>query len=217
MNVFPRIGLILLGYLLGSIPSGYMLVKLTTGQDVREIHSGRSGGTNAMRAAGTWVGVLTGIFDVLKAYLAVQAAIHLLPGDAWAAALAPAAAVLGHNYSMFLIHRDENGKLILSGGAGGAPVAGGSAGLWFPSLYFMLPIGLFFFYFVGYASLTTLSVGMVAFLIFSIGGLTGLFPAQYGIFGVIAMFLLFWALRPNLQRLREGKERRHGFRGAKNQ
>ena len=118
---------------------------------------------------------------------------------------------------MFLVRRDENGKLILGGGAGGAPVAGGSAGLWFPSLYFMLPIGLFFFYFVGYASLTTLSAGVIAFFIFCIGALTGSFPIEYVLFGVIAVFLLFWALRPNLQRLREGKERRHGFRGAKNQ
>jgi glycerol-3-phosphate acyltransferase PlsY len=217
MDIFPRIGLILLGYVLGSIPSGYMLVRITTGQDVRKIHSGRSGGTNAMRAAGAWVGAFTGIFDGLKAYLSVQAAIHLLPGDAWAAALATAAAILGHNYSMFLVSRDENGKLILGGGAGGAPVVGGSAGLWLPSLYFMLPIGLFFFYFVGYASLTTLSAGVMAFLIFSIGALTAFFPAQYALFGVIALFLLLWSLQPNLQRLREGKERRHGFRGKKNQ
>jgi glycerol-3-phosphate acyltransferase PlsY len=217
MDIFPRLGLILLGYVLGSIPSGYMLVRLTTGQDVREIHSGRSGGTNAMRAAGAWVGALTGIFDGLKAYLAVQAAVYLLPGDAWVAALAPAAAVLGHNFSMFLVSRDKKGKLIFGGGAGGAPVVGGSAGLWLPSLYFMLPIGLFFFYFVGYASLTTLSAGMTAFLIFSIGALTGSFPVEYELFGVIVLLLLFWALRPNLQRLREGKERRHGFRGKKNQ
>ena len=217
MNVFPRFGAILLGYFLGSIPFGYMLVRLTTGRDVREIHSGRSGGTNAMRAAGAWVGALTGILDGLKGYFAVQAAMTLLPGDSWAAALAPAAAILGHNYSMFLVQHNENGQLRLGGGAGGAPVVGGSAGLWLPSIYFVLPIGLFIYYFVGYASLTTLSAGVMALLIFGLGAIFGFFPIEHAVFGIIALLLLFWALRPNLQRLREGTERRHGFRGAKPQ
>lgn len=215
MDTFPRIGAILLGYGLGSIPFGYMLVRLTTGRDVRQISSGRSGGTNAMRAAGIWVGALTGILDGLKGYFAVQLAMTLFPGDTWAAALAPAAAVLGHNYSIFLVRRGENGRLRWAGGAGGAPVVGGAAGLWLPSIYLILPIGLFVFYFVGYASLTTLSAGILAALIFSLGALLGIFPYEYAIFGIIALALLYWALRPNLQRLREGTERRHGFRGAK--
>ena len=217
MQSLPLIGVTLLGYIMGSIPFGYMLVRLTIGQDIRELHSGRSGGTNAMRAAGAWVGVLTGILDGLKAYFAVQLSMILLPGDVLAAALAPAAAVLGHNYSMFLVQRNENGKLVLGGGAGGAPVAGGAAGLWLPSLYIILPIGLLIYYFVGYASLTTLSAGVMALLIFGIGAIAGIFPWEYLSFGFISLFLLFWALRPNLKRLREGTERRHGFRGAKNQ
>ena len=217
MNVFLRLGVMLLGYVLGSVPFGYMLVRLATGRDVREISSGRSGGTNAMRAAGAWVGALTGILDGLKGYFAVQVAMTLLPGDAWAAALAPAAAVFGHNYSMFLVQRNENGKLALGGGAGGAPVVGGAAGLWLPSSYIILPVALFIYYFVGYASLTTLSAGVMALLIFGLGAVFNLFPFEYAIFGIIALLLLFMALRPNLQRLRQGTERRHGFRGAKPQ
>lgn len=217
MEIFPRLGVIMLGYVLGSIPFGYMLVRLATGQDIREIHSGRSGGTNAMRAAGAWVGILTGILDGLKGYFAVQIALVLLPGDVLAAALAPAAAVLGHNYSMFLVQRNDKGRLILGGGAGGAPVVGGATGLWLPSLYIILPIGLFIYFFIGYASLTTLSAGLMAVLIFGIGGFLGYFPFENLIFGVTVLLLIIWALRPNLKRLREGKERRHGFRGKKNQ
>ncbi|MCL5428770.1 MAG: glycerol-3-phosphate acyltransferase [Chloroflexi bacterium] len=216
MQIFPLLGVILVGYILGSIPFGYMLVRLTTGQDIREIHSGRSGGTNAMRAAGAWVGILTGILDGLKAYFAVQIAMSLLPGDALGAALAPAAAVLGHNYSMFLVQRNKQGKLVLGGGAGGAPVVGGATGIWLPSLYLMLPIGLFIYYFVGYASVTTLSAGVMGVLIFGVGALLGYFPIEYIIFGIIALLLLIWALRPNLKRLREGTERLHGFRARKN-
>lgn len=217
MQLLPIIGVALFGYVLGSIPFGYMLVRLTTGRDIREVHSGRSGGTNAMRAAGLWVGILTGLLDGLKGYLAVQLAHTLLPGNAWAAALAPAAAVLGHNYSMFLARRNEQGKWALGGGAGGAPVVGGATGLWLPSLYVMLPIGALIYYFVGYASLTTLSAGLLAILIFGIGAALGKFPLEYASFGVLALALLLVALRPNLQRLRQGTERRHGFRGAKKQ
>jgi glycerol-3-phosphate acyltransferase PlsY len=216
MNLFPQLGVMLLGYVLGSIPFGYMLVRQTTGRDIREIQSGRSGGTNAMRAAGAWVGILTGLFDGLKGYLAVQIASTLLPGNSLVAALAPAAAVLGHNYSMFLVKRNQQGRLVLGGGAGGAPVVGGATGLWLPCLYIILPIGLFIYYFVGYASLTTLSAGVMSVLIFGIGAALSFFPAEYAAFGIIALLLLFWALRPNLQRLREGTERRHGFRGEKN-
>jgi hypothetical protein len=52
-------------------------------------------------------------------------------------------------------------------------------------------------------------------LIFGIGAAFAFFPIEYVLFGVIAFMLLIWALRPNLQRLRDGKERRHGFRGEK--
>jgi glycerol-3-phosphate acyltransferase PlsY len=215
MQILPTIAVILIGYVLGSIPFGFMLVRLSTGRDIREIHSGRSGGTNAMRAAGTWVGVLTGFLDGLKAFFAVQVAAIVLPGNPVAMALAPAAAVLGHNHSMFLVRRDENGKLFLGGGAGGAPVVGGAAGLWLPSLAITLPLGALIYYFIGYASITTLSAGLLSLLIFGIGAAFAFFPIEYVLFGVIAFMLLIWALRPNLQRLRDGKERRHGFRGEK--
>jgi len=215
VQLLPFIGVTLLGYVLGSIPFGYMLVRLATGGDIRDVHSGRSGGTNAMRAAGPWVGALTGVLDGLKAYSAVQVAAVLFPGEALAAALAAAAAVLGHNYSMFLVQRKE-GRLVLGGGAGGAPVVGGATGIWLPSLYLILPIGLVIYYFVGYASLTTLSAGIMALLIFGIGSAVGFFPLEYAWFGLTALLMLVWSLRPNLKRLREGKERRHGFRGEKN-
>jgi len=52
-------------YLLGSVPFGLIIVKLTTGKDIRQIESGRTGGTNAMRAAGFWVGFSTAMLDLL--------------------------------------------------------------------------------------------------------------------------------------------------------
>ena len=57
MQVLTYLLFLFFSYLLGSIPFGLILVRLKTGQDIRGIQSGRTGGTNAMRAAGFWVGL----------------------------------------------------------------------------------------------------------------------------------------------------------------
>jgi glycerol-3-phosphate acyltransferase PlsY len=144
------IGLIILiiSYLIGSIPFGLILVKLRTGQDVRKIQSGRTGGTNAMRAAGFWVGFATAISDLLKGACTVWLAKWIVPDLVWFHVFAPLMAILGHNYSIFLIERDENGKIRLGGGAGGSTSGGGSMGLWSPVMLIILPIALFFSYFL---------------------------------------------------------------------
>lgn len=206
---------ILISYLLGSIPFGLILVKLKTGQDVRSIHSGRTGGTNAMRAAGPLVGIGTGVLDALKAAIAVWLSKYILPDSTWLAVLAPVAAIIGHNYSIYLLSRDEDGKIRLHGGAGGAPCVGGSVGLWWPSVLFIVPIGFIVFYFIGYASLTTISFAVVATIIFSVLYVTSSYPWQYIFYGLISLLLLLWALRPNLIRLMNGTERLVGYRAKK--
>ncbi len=157
MLVLKAIAAIILGYLLGSIPFGLLIVKLFTGKDVRKIESGRTGGTNAMRAAGFWAGFGTAILDMAKSAVSILAARWLAPGQVWVEVLAPVAAVLGHNYSLYLIERDEQGRLRMRGGAGGAPVAGGVAGFWLPSILFVIPVGAAVLYFIGYASVATMS------------------------------------------------------------
>ena len=63
MNIGIGIIILIASYLLGSVPFGLIIVKSRTGQDVREVQSGRTGGTNAMRAAGFWAGFSTAIFS----------------------------------------------------------------------------------------------------------------------------------------------------------
>mgnify|MGYP001765952093 CR=1 FL=1 len=216
MQVIREIGVMLLAYLIGSIPFGLILVRLTTGKDLRSVESGRTGGTNAMRAAGAWAGLGTGILDALKGAGAVWLSRWLLPGDhAWIHVLAPVAAILGHNYSIYLPERDEKGRLRLRGGAGGAPCVGGSMGLWLPSGLLILPLGLAVWYFVGYASLTTMSVALISTAIFAfrawqIGPPQA--PWEYAAYGVISLLALAWALRPNIRRLVHGNERLVGLR-----
>ncbi len=203
---------VLLAYIFGSIPFGLLIVKLTTGRDIRQVASGRTGGTNAMRAAGMGAGLATAILDILKAASAVWVAEAVAPTNDWVHVLAPIAVILGHNYSIFLTERTEKGRLRLRGGAGGAPSVGGAFGLWWPSILIILPIGALMFFGVGYASVTTLSVALVATAIFVIRYLSGVSPWQDIVFGVIATLLLIWALRPNITALMEGRERFHGWR-----
>jgi acyl phosphate:glycerol-3-phosphate acyltransferase len=214
--ILSRLGVLLLAYLIGSIPFGLIIVKLSTGKDIRSVESGRTGGTNAMRAAGVWAGVATAVFDTLKGVCAVFFSRWLIPGNhIWMEVLAPFLSIIGHNYSAFLIERTENGWLRFRGGAGGATCLGGSIGLWFPSLFVILPICGLIYYFGGYASITTLSVALVSTVLFAYRAWMGVSPWQYAIYGLLAFLALGWSLRPNIKRLMEGKERVVGLRAKR--
>jgi len=199
------------GYLLGSVPTGVLIVRLSTGKDLRQEHSGRTGGTNAARAAGPWAGIGTGLGDGLKAAGAVWLAHFHTGGNPWMEAAAGIASVLGHNYSLFLLERRE-GRLHFRGGAGGAPTVGAAIGLWGPSALFMIPTGIGVLLLVGYASLATISVGVAATVVFLVRVAIGVGPWGHVVFGPVVVVLLLLALRPNLQRLRQGTERVVGLR-----
>jgi glycerol-3-phosphate acyltransferase PlsY len=207
MQIVFDIGIILLAYLLGSIPFGLLIVRLKTGRDVRDVESGRTGGTNAMRAAGFWAGFITAMLDILKGAGAVWLATWLTPNH-WVHVVAPLAAILGHNYSVFLPERDENGKIFrLGGGAGGAPSVGGAMGLWPGSILIILPLGMLTFFSLGIASVTTMAVALFAIVIFAVRASQGLMPWMDVWYGIGAEILLIWALRPNIKKLFDGNER----------
>ena len=90
MHLLVEAGILLLSYLLGSIPFGVIFVRLFSGKDVRGVASGRTGGTNAARAAGLGVGLLTAIMDGAKGAGAVWLAEALLPAADWMHVLAHA-------------------------------------------------------------------------------------------------------------------------------
>lgn len=214
MDILIIFGFLLLGYILGAIPFGLIIVKLGTGKDVRKVESGRTGGTNAYRAAGLWAGVLTGLFDGLKGAVAVWLAAWL-GATLFGLVIAGIGAILGHNYSVFLAERDENGRWRLRGGAGGATAAGGAIGLWFPSILFLVPGALATLYLSGYASLATLSIPLMALVVFAVRAYLGYGPWVFVLYGVLAELILLWALRPNLKRLFNGTERLVGPRAKR--
>jgi acyl phosphate:glycerol-3-phosphate acyltransferase len=212
MNFLNLIIVLLLSYLVGSIPFGLIIVRTFTGKDVRNVGSGRTGGTNAMRAAGLFAGILTALGDILKGLVAGWLADVLLPGQPVVKVVAVLLAIAGHNYSIFLIKRNNAGRLALEGGAGGATAFGGAVALWPPIWMFLLPALVLVYLLIGFASVMTLSVGFICIVIFAITAYMGITPPVFILYGVGALILTAIALRPNLKRLKNGTERAVGLR-----
>jgi acyl phosphate:glycerol-3-phosphate acyltransferase len=103
---------LLIAYLLGAIPFGYLLVKWTTGADVRASGSGNIGATNVLRTTGRTAGVVTLLLDIAKGYAAVWIAGRLSGGDSMWMAAAALAVMAGHAYPVFL--RFQGGKAVAS-------------------------------------------------------------------------------------------------------
>ena len=100
---------VVLSYLIGSVPVGYLIVQLKKGLDVRSVGSGNMGATNVMRAAGRSGALLTLILDVAKGYSAVLFAGLLTDNGARAIALSALAVILGHVLPIYLKFRGGKG------------------------------------------------------------------------------------------------------------
>jgi glycerol-3-phosphate acyltransferase PlsY len=203
----------LIGYLCGSIPFGYLYVRLFKGEDLRKIGSGRTGGTNSLRAAGLGVGLLTSLSDVLKGAASVVITSWLF-GDVmgpvmlpWMQATAGVMSVVGHNWSIFLK---------FGGGAGTGPNVGWSSAIW----PWVLPIAFLvmggMLYFVGMASVASLSMAVVTIIVFAYRYLAGIDATLAYLAGsVVAGLVVTWALRPNIKRVLNGTERLVGPRAKR--
>lgn len=210
------IGSLFSAYLIGSIPFGLIFVWFIKRRDIRNENSGRTGGTNVMRSAGFWAGLITGLADFSKAYLAVILARTLTSGDPWIEAFAGLLSVVGHNYSIFLIER-KGGKIRFRGGAGGGSSVGAATAMWPTTALIVIPIGLLILFGLGFASVSTMSIGLLIIGLFTYRAAQGLGPWAYVVFGILVELLLLWGLRPNIERLKQGKERLIGWRAKQKQ
>ena len=195
----------LIGYLFGAIPFGWIFVKITRGVDLRQVKSGRTGGTNAMRAAGPVVGSLTAIGDVLKGAAAIWIArgvfASLLPAAVlpWAEIIVGLFAIIGHNWSVFLGW---------SGGAGTGPNVGWAAAVWWPMAPIAALVVVGVILITGMASIASLSMGILIPATFAILFFTGVIATPaYIVGGILSALVVTWALRPNIKRLLRGEER----------
>lgn len=205
-----------IGYICGAIPFGYLYVRLVKGIDIRTVGSGRTGGTNSLRAAGLGVGLATSFSDVGKGALGIilsrwllsnHLSAELLP---WALATAGVMSVIGHNWSVFMGWR---------GGAGTGPNVGWGTALWWPMLPIAIVVMSGMLLGVGMASVASLSMGAIIAIAFFILYLVGVPPFDaslaYIVGGLVAFAIVAWALRPNIRRLLNGTERIVGPRASR--
>jgi glycerol-3-phosphate acyltransferase PlsY len=101
---------IVVAYLLGGIPFGFLLVKLTRGTDVREYGSGNIGATNVLRTTGRTIGVATLALDIAKGFGAVWLASEFTGGEPQWTSLAALAVMAGHAFPVFL--KFQGGKAV---------------------------------------------------------------------------------------------------------
>ena len=107
------VAIVVAGYLLGSVPFGYVLPRLVRGEDVRERGSGNVGASNVWRVYGPSLGVPVALLDVAKGF--VPAALGLWLGGDWVGVLAGAAAMVGHARPLFLGF-SKGGKMVATAG-----------------------------------------------------------------------------------------------------
>jgi glycerol-3-phosphate acyltransferase PlsY len=188
-------------YLIGAIPFGFLLVKWTTGADIRASGSGNIGATNVLRATGWKTGATTLLLDIAKGYFAVWLAGRM-SGDspAWMSAAA-LAVMAGHAYPIFL------------GGKGGKAVAS------FVGAYLCLtPLPLA-------ATLVVFAVMVAATHHISVGSIVGAgaFPLAVWLIShpplpvllaaIVSGAFIVYRHRENMQRLRAGTENVISLRG----
>ncbi|HEX5282802.1 MAG TPA: glycerol-3-phosphate 1-O-acyltransferase PlsY [Bryocella sp.] len=194
-----------IAYLLGSIPFGYLLVRIFRKEDIRATGSGNIGATNVARSGAKGLGILTLLLDLLKAFAAVKIAQYLAPGTPGfpsdLAVAAGIAAILGHVFPVWLGFK---------GGKGVASALGVFIAL--VPLAALCALGIFIVVFAitRYVSLASI-LAAVTMPVFCMLWLPDRTPIFVG--GVIFIALLVIAKhRANIARLMQGKESRFGSR-----
>ncbi|HRE58630.1 MAG TPA: glycerol-3-phosphate acyltransferase [Candidatus Kapabacteria bacterium] len=106
----------IVSYILGAIPTAYIVVHYFHGKDIRKEGTGNVGARNAYDITGnTWLGIIIAIVDMLKGYGAVSIAHALLPNDFIAAGIAASLALIGHNFNIFLRGKGGRGLATAAG------------------------------------------------------------------------------------------------------
>ena len=192
--------LIIFSYLMGSIPSGYILVKKKLNKDVRDYGSGNIGATNVKRVAGEKLSKITALCDMLKAIIPVLLTRILIWNDilktneSLSLSLVAIAAILGHNYTIFLKFK------------GGKGVATSAAAFMFivPKAFIVTAIVFFGLkLFTKVVSIRSLSAGVTLFVTTLLFGYDKYLVSAT----LFACILVFWRHRANIKRLINGTEK----------
>ena len=186
-------GLVALSYLAGGIPTGYLVVRRLMNVDIRERGSGNPGTANVYRVAGAQAGAVTLLVDALKGFVPVLIAHRLYPDQPWFVVRCGAAAIIGHDWTVFLGFK---------GGKGVATSAGVFAALT-PQ-----PTALALMSFVGgmwgsgHISMGSLCAAAILPLLCLLLGS----PHPYTVAALAASLLIAYKHIPNIQRLRQERD-----------
>ena len=189
---------VVLGYLCGSLPMGVIVARATGARDPRTVGSGRTGGTNALRAMGARRAVAVAALDMLKGFLPVALASYA-GASALGVALTGGAAVIGAWMSVFLRFH------------GGRGVATGiGATLFIQPLAVLLGAPFFFgtIFLTRYVSLGSLVAAAAGAFFIGVFAVLGWNPPAHVLFGIIGAAVIWIAHHDNIGRLLRGEERR---------
>ena len=194
-----------LAYLLGSVSWGYILLQLKMGVDVREYGSGRTGMSNVLRTGGVKSAAVVLTLDIAKGVVAVVIARTVIATDG--AEVAAALIVLvGHNWPVFLRFKGGRGILTALGGlALMVPVAAIVATATFLTITALSR-------YISLGSVVGVVIGALAIMALALSGLNS---ATYMVYGFTACAMILWQHRDNIQRIRDGNERRLGHPATK--
>lgn len=186
--------LVLFSYLLGAIPTGYLIARKAMGIDIRQHGSGNPGAANVYRTVGKWAGICTFLVDGLKGFIPTSLALYFFPDNYWPAILCGTIAILGHMWTIYLNFR---------GGKGVATSCGVFAAL------LPIPTALAFISFVICVALWgRISIGsIVACIVLPIASFSiGQHPLAVNIMVTAISALVIYKHVPNIKRLLEKKE-----------
>jgi glycerol-3-phosphate acyltransferase PlsY len=190
-------------YLLAGIPWGVVLGRTLKGVDIRRHGSGATGTTNSLRVLGWKISIAVFVLDFAKGLLPILLARWAGLPD-WAIAVTAIASVIGHCWSPYIGFK---------GGKGMATGGGAAVGM-LPWLFLMLLFIVVVVYLTRYVSLGSVLTAIVGPTITVVMWLFGDFPGWWAL-GVVGIgLLIIWQHRTNIQRLRDGTERKFGNREA---
>jgi glycerol-3-phosphate acyltransferase PlsY len=193
---------VLIAYLVGGIPFGVVMARITGGPDPRTIGSGRTGGANTMRAIGPRLALVAGLLDAGKGSVAVLIAIAV-GGGLLLQVLAALAAILGHSRSIWIG---------FAGGRGIAPAFGGLLVIAPIVALIIVPIFVIVLLVSRYSSLASLTATAIgALIVIGMAILYQLSPL-YVVYAVGAAGMIWLFHLDNIQRLLAGSERQIEWR-----
>lgn len=203
MTALEYIGVIILCYLIGAIPFGVIVGKITRGIDVRQYGSGSMGMTNVLRIVGARAGAIVFAADIGKGAGAAALAGLLLtsPAAEWGQVAGGAAAIVGHCWPVYVRFR---------GGRGINTGFGAILLMAWPVALFILAAFLITLILFRYVSLSSIAASLTVLVAFIPLVALDEEPFAYLVFGLVAVPIVIFRHRGNIQRLLTGREPKIG-------